>query len=134
MRGKAPIVAPCAVSSSGSARKPEGLNHRAVNRIEANPPGRRGNALSRPCTGPAVKPVTPITRLVAQVAPSVAIRWGLSVGLQGQPLLTLLLLLGVVCARSKAGQSSGPLHTISSVGRGPKGSLVQSSRSGHSYF
>ena len=54
------------------ARKGRGQNPRAFNQIGTRPPGRWGNARRSTAPAPQSKPVTPASRLVAQVAPSVA--------------------------------------------------------------
>jgi hypothetical protein len=69
--------------SVGSARKERGLEPRAVNQIGTRPPGRWGNARRSAAPAPQSKPVTPASRLVAQVAPSVASGLGLSVPAAG---------------------------------------------------
>ena len=53
--------------SVGSARKEEGQNPRAVNQIGTRPPGRWDNARRSTAPAPQSKPVTPASRLVAQV-------------------------------------------------------------------
>ena len=65
--------------SVGSARKKEGKNPRAFNQIGTRPPGRWGNARRSTAPAPQSKPVTPATRLVAQIAPSVASGLGLRI-------------------------------------------------------
>ena len=69
--------------SVGSARKERGLEPRAVNQIGTRPPGRWRNARRSTAPAPQSKPVTPASRLVAQVAPSVASGLGLSVPAAG---------------------------------------------------
>jgi hypothetical protein len=53
--------------SVGSTRKKEGQNPRAVNQIGTRPPGRWDNARRSTAPAPQSKPVTPASRLVAQV-------------------------------------------------------------------
>ena len=53
--------------SVGSTRKEEGQNPRAVNQIGTRPPGRWNDARRSTAPAPQSKPVTPASRLVAQV-------------------------------------------------------------------
>jgi hypothetical protein len=62
--------------SVGSARQEEGYNPRAFNQVGTRPPGRWGYACRSRAPAPQSKPVTRASRLVAQIAPSVAFGLG----------------------------------------------------------
>src|SRR5438445_7321645 len=67
--------------SGGSAREGRGREPRAVDQIGARSPGRWGDAVEAPAL--QSKPVAPASRLVARVAPSVALGLGLRIPAAG---------------------------------------------------
>jgi hypothetical protein len=72
-----------------NARKEEGENPRAFNQIGTRPPGRWGNARRANTPAPQSKPVAQASRLVAQVAPSVALGLGVRIPAAGPAHLGL---------------------------------------------
>jgi hypothetical protein len=87
------------------------------------PPGRWGNARRRTAPAPLSKPVTPASRLVAQVAPSVASGLGLRILAAGPARDPHLLLLRTfVCADLKARSDSA--RERASAGSSPAGGAL----------
>ena len=70
------------------------------------PPGRWGIALRGTAPAPQSKPVTPTSRLVAQVAPSVAFRLGLSVLAAGPAATDTTPIVRAECALDMRGDRS----------------------------
>ena len=83
--------------SGGSARKGRGLEPPRVNQVGTRPPGRWGNADRSTAPAPQSKPVTPASRLVAQVAPLVASGLGLRILAAGPAHLRLYSRCGRLC-------------------------------------
>jgi hypothetical protein len=84
--------------SVGCAPKEEGTYPRAVNQIGTRPPSRWGNARRSTAPAPQSKPVTPASRLVAHVAPSVASGRGLRILAAGPARARLYSSCGQLCA------------------------------------
>ena len=76
---RAPWLRSLPVPLSGSRRREEGQNPGAFNQIGTKPPSRWDNAGRSTTPAPQSKPVTPASRLMAQVAPSVASGLGLRI-------------------------------------------------------
>ena len=95
----------CRVRAQG-----RGLEPREVNQIGTRPPCRRGNAGRSNAPAPQSKPVTPASRLEAQVAPSVAFGLGLRILAAGPARVSTLLRLQALCEpelKSLLGSSAG---------------------------
>jgi len=79
LQASRPSILQASRPSIESARKEEGENPRVFNQLRTRPPSRWGDARGSTAPAPQSKPVTHASRLVAQIAPSVAAGLGLRI-------------------------------------------------------
>jgi hypothetical protein len=119
------MVLRLSVPVAGPRGKEEGENPRAVDQIGARSPGRWSDASRSTAPAPQSKPVAPASRLVAQVAPSVVLGFGLRILASEPARVRLYSDRGRLCAQTSKAMvrelSPIPLSdTHSMLVKGPK--------------